>query len=319
MKKLNQFKSLLLKVFFVALLAPSASAEVQLDRETGAGVISDEDFVALKEAADSHGVDLADLEFFAVITFDYQIAMIHSERAEIKLMLTPEPLQLSDLVEAEILSDRVDLIGFAGILDEPGFLTGPAGERVNAAGMGDSEGEFFLSKLTPWESGKVLLRAWDEDGQTIWSAEINIPGPEFNEAPDPAGKVPLKLRGAGMLGGDLESLEPFAMAGTGTHLGRWTAAGTLQFVPFSAWLLEAESLEAIFTSANGDQLHAVLSEDFGGFVHPETGMGLAVVEFSGGTGRFQNAEGWSIVRIQLLADDAFVTSLEGMISRPSKN
>jgi hypothetical protein len=312
----NQIKSGLLTVLLAVFLLSSAAAEVRLDMKTGEGFISGDDFAALKTAADLRGVDLEDLEYFAVPLLDYQVSLIHSETAEIKLLLLSE-FGTSDFVNATVLEDRVLLTGFAEILDQPGIYPGgPPGERSDAAGNYDPDGEFIFSKVTPLESGKIWLRVWDAEWPhpVLLSAEIIIPAPDL-WTPDPAGKVPLKLRGAGLLEVDRGLLGIFEAAGSGNHLGRWTARGTVQFVA-AAGVLRAESLEVIFAAAGGDELRAVLSEDIGGFLDPETGLCLAVCEFAGGTGRFHSAEGWAVLRIQLLEDGAFVTSLEGMISRP---
>jgi hypothetical protein len=318
----HQLKGLLIALIS-GLLIPSLSAGIQFDRETGQGFISNGDFIELQTAANLHGAQLEELEFFAGLTFDYQLALVHEERAEIKLVTAPIPRFFSDLVETEIEADKVVLTGFAGALFQPGVIPGPAGQRTDATGMEDPEGEFIISKVTPLESGKTTLSAFLGSEQ-VWSVVIEIPGP-VDEALDLAKKIPLKLRGEGLLGLTIPSEEhgplivdsSWVTQGAGTHLGRWTSVGLGQFV-FESGILVAESSSAIFTAANRDELGADLSEQFGGFIDLETGMVLAVYELTGGTGRFQNVEGWAILRGRRMEDGGFVMLLEGGFSQPQK-
>ena len=87
--------------------------------------------------------------------------------------------------------------------------------------------------------------------------------------------------------------------GTATHLGRlqavWTA--TFKFVIIDGDLVPTDyvSHSTIYTAANGDELHDEGSVDNGTehFVHDD-GIGFVMkgVKIIGGTGRFENAEGW---------------------------
>jgi hypothetical protein len=77
-------------------------------------------------------------------------------------------------------------------------------------------------------------------------------------------------------------------SGTATHLGLWTAAGTVQFTPDPnnpGHLLSSAALA--FIAANGDKLQIKLN----GNLDPAAGMDMGVIQFVGGTGRFVGASG----------------------------
>ena len=102
-------------------------------------------------------------------------------------------------------------------------------------------------------------------------------------------------------------------SGTATHLGLWSAAGTLQFAPDpenSNQLLVSGG--ATITAANGDKLQAVLAN---AVLDPATGIGKGGIQFVGGTGRFEGAGGSAdFVVEQNLATGAFETTWIGNIN-----
>ncbi len=93
-----------------------------------------------------------------------------------------------------------------------------------------------------------------------------------------------------------------ALEGTATHLGRlqWDWTGLYDFlgvgddgIPITVYL----SHDGRFTAANGDELHDEGCVVEHGTVHEYyvplgTGFSLTRVKLVGGTGRFENAEGW---------------------------
>jgi hypothetical protein len=77
-------------------------------------------------------------------------------------------------------------------------------------------------------------------------------------------------------------------SGTATHLGLWTAAGTVHFTPDPnnpGRLLSSAALA--FIAANGDKLQIMLN----GNLDPAAGFDMGVTQFVGGTGRFAGASG----------------------------
>ena len=77
-------------------------------------------------------------------------------------------------------------------------------------------------------------------------------------------------------------------SGTATHLGLWTAAGTVYFTPDPnnpGHLLSSAALA--FIAANGDKLQIKLN----GNLDPAAGADMGFVKFDGGTGRFAGASG----------------------------
>lgn len=74
-------------------------------------------------------------------------------------------------------------------------------------------------------------------------------------------------------------------AGTATHLGLWTAVGSVKFI-FENGTTRSFGV-ATFTAANGDKLEAI-SE---GTLDPNTGIDRGGFHFVGGTGRFEGASG----------------------------
>ena len=103
-------------------------------------------------------------------------------------------------------------------------------------------------------------------------------------APARAESRPHKWRATGQF----VSANDFVGEGKATHLGRFREAGSVQFAPTDdPAVLQFEGTN-IYTAANGDELHAVISA---GRLNLQTGAGAATVIFVGGTGRFADATG----------------------------
>ena len=100
-------------------------------------------------------------------------------------------------------------------------------------------------------------------------------------------------------------------SGTGTHLGMWTAVGTLQFAPDPNDPTKIlGSGAATLTASDGDKLQAVAS----GTVDAATGVAQGVLRFVGGTGRFAAASGSAnFVVTQNFATGAFEATYVGTI------
>jgi hypothetical protein len=124
---------------------------------------------------------------------------------------------------------------------------------------------------------------------------------------------PLKSKGTSVVAGDpfAEEGAPFATTGTGTHLGKFTGAGTLFFSLQEDGTILGEGTQT-FTAANGDNLDT----EFSGLLDPETGE--ATVEFiiSGGTGRFEDATGDFTADVQTVSQVplTFTFTVSGSIS-----
>jgi len=101
-------------------------------------------------------------------------------------------------------------------------------------------------------------------------------------------------------------------SGTATHLGMWTAVGAVQFAPDPSDPTKAiVTGGSTFTAANGDKLETVIAN---GTLDATTGVGIGVVRFVGGTGRFAAASGSAnIVVTQNLATGAFELTEVGTI------
>ncbi len=111
--------------------------------------------------------------------------------------------------------------------------------------------------------------------------------------------------------GNVHFVSPTTFVGTGhaTHLGSYTEAGTVSFSPTSnPAVLHVES-SIVYTAANGDELHAVVSGELNGL----TGVITATVSYVGGTGRFANAFGSAILAGQLLPDGTISVNVRGTI------
>ena len=101
-------------------------------------------------------------------------------------------------------------------------------------------------------------------------------------------------------------------SGTATHLGLWTASGTVKFAPDPnnpGRLLSSAQLA--FVAANGDQLQVKLNGD----LDPAAGFDKGVVQFVGGTGRFAAASGFGEFVVELnTATGAFKTTMVGNLN-----
>jgi hypothetical protein len=128
---------------------------------------------------------------------------------------------------------------------------------------------------------------------------------------------PFALRGKGtatfitdgsgnIIGGNLTA------SGTATHLGRWTAVGTVHFtpVPDNPTLFHASG-SSTYTAANGDKLDLVLDD---GTLDVTTAISTGHAHFTGGTGRFAGASGSiSYVVTQNLTTGEFELTAVGRI------
>ena len=102
------------------------------------------------------------------------------------------------------------------------------------------------------------------------------------------------------------------ISGTATHLGMYTAVGTVQFTPDPSnpsRLLS--SATATFTAANGDRLQI----KFNGSLDPATGNDMGAIQFVGGSGRFDGVSGAGDFVVELNpATGAFKLTVVGRIN-----
>lgn len=105
------------------------------------------------------------------------------------------------------------------------------------------------------------------------------------------------------------SQNDFVGTGHATHLGNYTEVGNVSFAPTSNPAVLAVNGWSIYTAANGHELHAVLS----GELNMQTGAITATVTYVGGTGRFGDATGASILSGQMLGGGAAVVAVAGNI------
>jgi hypothetical protein len=75
-------------------------------------------------------------------------------------------------------------------------------------------------------------------------------------------------------------------SGTATHLGMWTAVGSVRYAPDENGVLRSSG-EATITAANGDKLELVAE----GVLDQATLTDHGIFTFVGGTGRFAGASG----------------------------
>ena len=101
----------------------------------------------------------------------------------------------------------------------------------------------------------------------------------------------------------------FVGTGRALHLGTYTEEGTIQLFPTSDPTVFDASATAIYTAANGDELHAT----FTGQLNFATGVITATVTYVGGTGRFAGATGSATLSGQLLQDGTLAVSVIGTI------
>jgi len=109
---------------------------------------------------------------------------------------------------------------------------------------------------------------------------------------------PFKLKGGGQI--DIDTFT-FSFAGQSTHLGQYTASGTIDPSTFQ--------IQGAMTSADGDTLNWVAYFQFGPLGEIE-----ATFTFAGGTGRFVDASGSATGPIALDPDFMFTINLLGTIA-----
>jgi hypothetical protein len=102
---------------------------------------------------------------------------------------------------------------------------------------------------------------------------------------------PFALKGAGVATlitdgeGHLIGATPTG-SGTATHLGQWTVAGNVQYIPDQNGVLHSSG-NATLTAADGDKLQITIE----GILDPVAAMDQGIFHFVGGTGRFAGASG----------------------------
>jgi len=128
---------------------------------------------------------------------------------------------------------------------------------------------------------------------------------------------PFALRGSGLAtfitdgSGNITGANITA-SGTATHLGMWTAVGTVHFTPDpdNPTLFNASGSSS-FTAANGDKLELILDD---GTLDVTTAISRGHSHFAGGTGRFAGVSGSNnYVVTQNLATGAFELTAVGDI------
>jgi hypothetical protein len=135
----------------------------------------------------------------------------------------------------------------------------------------------------------------------------------FSAAAIGASDRPFKGKGTSVVAGDpfAEEGAPFSTTGTGTHLGKFTGAGTLFFSLQEDGLILGEGTQTL-TAANGDTLDA----EFSGLLDPETGEATVEFVITGGTGRFEDASGDFTADVQTVSQvpPTFTFTVDGTIS-----
>jgi hypothetical protein len=105
------------------------------------------------------------------------------------------------------------------------------------------------------------------------------------------------------------SATEFTGSGLATHLGIYNEAGLVQFSPTpDPTVLQIDAC-TVYTSADGDQLHARISGQLNGV----TGVITATVTYVGGTGRVSAATGTAALTGQLLPGGKIEVAVEGSI------
>src|SRR5262245_6780108 len=106
------------------------------------------------------------------------------------------------------------------------------------------------------------------------------------------------------------SASDFVGAGSATHLGHYTEAGSVGFTPTSDPAILHVDGFTDYTAANGDVLHAVVS----GELNLLTGAITATLTYDGGTGRFDDATGSATLLGQLLPGGGVAASVSGTVN-----
>ena len=101
----------------------------------------------------------------------------------------------------------------------------------------------------------------------------------------------------------------FVGAGHATHLGHYTEVGSVSFAPTGNPDVLAVDGWTIYTAADGDELHALVS----GELDTSTGSITVTVTYDGGTGRFADASGTSSLVGQMLGGGAASVAVTGSI------
>lgn len=101
----------------------------------------------------------------------------------------------------------------------------------------------------------------------------------------------------------------FVGAGRATHLGRYSETGSVSFTSTGNPAVLQVDGSIVYTAANGDELHAVIT----GELNAQTGVITANVTYVGGTRRFANASGSAILSGQSLPDGTISVSVRGTI------
>jgi len=124
-------------------------------------------------------------------------------------------------------------------------------------------------------------------------------------APATAGERPFNASGAGVI--DIASNSLFAIGFEATHLGKANFYGN--FYP-SLDNSQPIFVPAFFYAANGDALFAIGTADF----DVDTGIAIGTLTFTGGTGRFQDANGSADMMIDFDEDfSSFFFLIDGSI------
>src|SRR5215210_817324 len=126
--------------------------------------------------------------------------------------------------------------------------------------------------------------------------------------PVQAAELPFSLTGAGTVTTD----GAVSASGRATHLGLFTEAGQVNFVPDPNDPTRVLATgTATFTAANGDELEVLID----GSLDLTTGIATGVFTFDGGTGRFEGASGTgNFVILQNLVTGAFEVTAVGTVN-----
>jgi len=101
----------------------------------------------------------------------------------------------------------------------------------------------------------------------------------------------------------------FVGAGLAAHLGLYSEAGSVSFSPTSNPAVLHVDGSVVYTAANGDELHAVITGELNGL----TGAITATVSYVGGTGRFADASGSASLAGQLRPNGTISVTVRGTI------